>query len=169
MRWNWVVIPLITIIVSVSGGLLTDTGISGMAGEPGWYETINKPDFTPPGSFIGTVWTILYILATISVLIFWNLHQPFGRSPRDSRFRFITFMFILNAFLNVLWSFLFFNQHLIFAAFIEAMVLGLTVVILAVAVWPISKWASVLLIPYAAWVGFASFLNYTIWILNRAA
>jgi benzodiazapine receptor len=163
MRWNWVVIPLITIIVALSGSFLTSTG---MMGEPSWYDSINKPDFTPPGSFIGTVWTILFILATISALIFWNLHRPFGNVPRDGRFRFITFMFLLNAALNVFWSFLFFNQHLIFAAFVEAIVLGLTVVILVVAIWPLSKWSSVLLIPYALWVGFASYLTYAVWQAN---
>jgi len=165
MRWNWVVIPLITIIVSVTGSMFTSTG---MMGEASWYDSIAKPDFTPPGSFIGMVWTILFILATISALIFWNLHQPFGDIARDGRFQFITFMFLLNAALNVFWSFLFFNQHLIYAAFIEAIILGLTVVVLVVAIWPRSIWSSVLLIPYAAWVGFASYLTYSVWALNRS-
>jgi tryptophan-rich sensory protein len=136
-----------------------------MGGES-WYDGIHKPEFTPPGDIIGGVWTVLFVFGTISALIFWNLHMPFGRIRRSGRFWFITVMFLLNACLNVFWSFLFFYQHLVLAAFWDTIALGLTVVILVVAIWPISKWASTLLIPYAVWVAFASYLNYIIWFIN---
>jgi len=161
MRLNWIVIPLITIAVAVAGSMLTSNGLET------WYDTIRKPSFTPPGSVIGAVWTILYILATISALIFWNSHAPFGGVQRDSRFWWITTIFIVNAVLNVLWSLIFFNLHQIYAAFWEAVILGLSVVALVVMIWPISIWASVLLAPYAVWVAFASYLTYSVWVLNR--
>ncbi len=118
IRLNRIVIPLITVAVSVAGSMLTSTGMDG------WYETQNKPTFTPPGSVVSTVWTILFILATISVLLYWNAHAPFGVLPRDERFGWILGFFILNALLNVFWSFLFFNQHQMYRAIWEAIRLG---------------------------------------------
>jgi len=155
MKLNYIVIPLITILVAVLGNLFTSSGI-----DSGWYDSITKPAWTPAGSIIGAVWTLLFILATISALIVWN------KAPRSRRFWWIVGVFLINAVLNVFWSFLFFNQHLLGAAIWEAGLLGLSVVALVVLIWPISRLASALLIPYAAWVFFAAYLTYSIWALN---
>jgi len=161
MRLNYLMIPLVTICVAVVGGMLTSTGL----GE--WYASIQKPGFTPPGSIIGTVWTVIFFLSTISAIIFWNLHAPYGGLVRDGRFRAVILIFLLNAFLNVFWSYLFFNQHQKYAAFWEAVALDITVVALIVLMWRVTKWGSILLLPYACWVAFASYLTWTIWSLNR--
>jgi tryptophan-rich sensory protein len=126
----------------------------------GWYKTIKLPSWTPSGSVIGTVWTILFILAAISALIIWN------QLAHDSRFWWIVVLFILNAVLNVGWSWLFFNQHFLGAAIFEAGLLGLSVVALVILIWPASALAAALLLPYAAWVAFATFLTYNVWSLN---
>ena len=68
--------------------------------------------------------------------------------------------------LNALWSLLFFGLHNPGAALIEIAVLWLAIAITAILFWRISKPAAVLLIPYLAWVSFASHLNYMIWVLN---
>lgn len=69
---------------------------------------------------------------------------------------------MLNAILNVTWSALFFGNKLIFPAIYDALLLCLSVIFLVIAAWPISRIASLLLIPYALWVAFASFLTLTI-------
>lgn len=153
MKINYFIIPLITVLVASIGGLMTSRGMN-------WYETIHLPSWTPKGSFIGTVWTLLFVLATISALIVWNT------AFRDNRFWLIVILFLANAVLNVFWSFLFFNQHLIGLAVFGAGLLGLSVVALILLVWPVSVLASVLLIPYALWVGFATYLTYAVWTLN---
>ena len=152
LKANYIVIPLITLATISLGSWVTSTGMS-------WYKTINLPPFTPPGSFIGTVWTILFILATISALIVWN--KAVGK-----RRVIIGSAFILNAFLNVGWSFLFFGLHLVGPAIYEAALVGVSVLVLMILVWRTSKVASWLLAPYLAWVSFATFLTYTIWSLN---
>jgi len=154
MKINYIVIPLITVATSVIGSVITGRGMD-------WYKTIKLPAWTPPGSFIGAVWTVLFVLATISALIFWSKHQSL-----QSR-QLITALFIVNAIANVGWSYLFFGEHLIKPAIIEAGFLGLTCVALIVALWPISTAAALLIVPYAAWVGFATYLTYVIWSLNR--
>lgn len=154
LKLNYLVIPLIAVFVSVFGSWLTDTGMD-------WYKTISLPEFTPPGSFIGIVWTIIFILTTISVLVVWNKFE------RNKIFWIIVVLFLANAFLNVFWSFLFFNQHLIGWSLIEMNILNLTTILLIIFIWPKSKFASVLLMPYAGWVAFATYLAYNIWLLNK--
>jgi len=155
LKLNYFLIPIITVLVSYTGSIFTSMGINS-----GWYDLINKPTWTPPGSVIGIVWTIIFILSTISALIVWN------KLERDKRFWRIVFLFLINAGLNIFWSFLFFAQSLIGLALIEAIILSLTVFILIYLIYPKSKLAALLLIPYALWGSFASFLTYSIWILN---
>jgi len=74
--------------------------------------------------------------------------------------------FILNAMLNVGWSWLFFSLHLIGWAAWEAILLEASVIVLIVLIRPISRVAAGLLVPYAAWVAFATVLTFIIWQLN---
>jgi len=154
MKLNYFVIPLVTIITAITGSRITSQSAA-------WYKTIKIPGWTPPGSTIGLVWTIIFIISTVAALIVFN------RATINQKFYLIFVMFVINALLNVSWSYLFFGQHLILAAFFEALILDLSVIILIIAIWPISLTASLLLMPYAAWVTFASYLTYSIWLLNK--
>lgn len=125
-----------------------------------WYQTIALSSWTPPGAVIGAVWTVLFILATISALIVWN------KTERTWVFRHIIRFFILNAILNVLFSAAFFSAHLFDIAVFDAAVLCLTTVILIALIWRFSRTAALLLVPYAAWTAFATYLSYAIMVLN---
>ncbi len=153
MRLNYVIIPLVAFLTALLGSLLTSRAMD-------WYKSIAKPSWTPPGSIIGAVWTILFILGAISALIVWN------GLPHDTHFKWIIAVFIINAILNVGWSWLFFGQHVLGLAIFEAGLLGLSVLALIILIWPGSRLAASLLIPYAAWVCFATFLTYKVWSLN---
>ncbi len=153
MKSNYIIIPLITVIVASLGSFFTAQGME-------WYKTIATPGWTPSGGVISAVWTTIFILSTISVLIFWN------KGKGDKYFRLIISLFITNAFLNVFWSYLFFANSLIGFAVWEAGLLGLSVLILIVLNWRISKTASLLLAPYFLWVVFAAYLNCQIFLLN---
>ena len=154
MKVNYIIIPLITILVVLTGSLLTGWGMS-------WYHNLNLMSWTPAGSLIGMVWTILFILSLISVLIVYN------KTNRDSAFWLIMILFAVNAALNMTWTFLFFVLHFLSLAIIEAFILGLSVVALIILIWPRAKLPAVLLIPYAGWVFFATYLSYNIWLLNK--
>ncbi|MFB6225928.1 MAG: TspO/MBR family protein [Candidatus Paceibacteria bacterium] len=152
---NYLTIPGITLTVSVLGNFFTSAGI-----ESGWYDSIATPSWTPNGSVIGLVWTVIFILTTISALIIWNRYSD------SKNFSYIIGLFIVNAFLNFTWSFLFFTVHFIGAAFIDAFLIAVSVAALIYLIWPRSKIAALLLAPYFLWVGFATYLNYIILVLN---
>jgi len=154
---NYILIPLFTFMVSYCGSLFTSSGME-------WYATINKPTWTPPGMVIGMVWTAIFILATISALRVWN--KKYTKAERYNHILWIMVLFMVNGILNIEWSFLFFYTHNIFAAFIEAVLLGLSVLALVFVIWPVSRLASALLIPYLGWVTFASYLTYIVYTMN---
>ena len=76
-------------------------------------------------------------------------------------------LFSVQLALNLLWSALFFYLQNPAAALIEIVVLGALIATTLVAFWRVSKWAGLLLIPYLAWVTFATYLNFGFWVLNR--
>lgn len=155
MKINYLVIPLLVVLMSISGSFFTSQGI-----ETGWYEQIAKPGWTPPGSLIGIVWTVIFILFAASILIFWNWAR------RDISFWIVIGFFVLNGILNIFWSYLFFFQGLIGVALIETIFLALSVAVLIYLTYPRLKLTALLLVPYLAWVSFATYLNFLILTLN---
>lgn len=152
IKTNYIVIFSITIIVAVVGSWLTAMGM-------GWYNNLNLPSIAPAGSFIGLVWTVIFILSTASAILFWN-------SPRGKDFKIIIGLFILNAFLNVLWSFLFFALHLFWWAIAEMILLNLVNLLLIALLWKYNRKSAILLVPYFLWVSFATYLAYSVASLN---
>lgn len=71
-----------------------------------------------------------------------------------------------NGLLILLWNYLFFGLHMLFAASLVSLVVGVSVVDLMIRVNRVSKKAAYMLIPYLVWMIFALGLNYIIWSLN---
>jgi len=155
MKLNYLIIPLCVFLVAFLGNLLTTKGISG------WYKTLKLPSIAPPGAIIGGVWTLIFILGMIAVLLFWN--------PKPvQNFEMIVILLIVNGILNILWSYLFFNLHLLGWPIVEMIILNLTTIALIILLGLSGKIISgILLIPYFLWVTFATYLAYTIYLLNR--
>jgi len=128
-----------------------------------WYATLTKPSFNPPNWIFAPVWTTLFILMGISLFLIWNSQK------KDKNRKAFFVVFIINLILNVLWSLIFFGLHMTGLAFLEVILLALSIIILMVLSWKISKAAAFLLAPYLLWVCFASFLNYNLWILNSGS
>lgn len=155
IKRNFVIIPLITVLVASLGGFFTSSGMTN-----GWYATLVQPEISPPSWAFGPVWTSIYILATIAALIAWN------KFLHTDRRQLIIGLFVANALLNLLWTFLFFENQLILPALIEIFFLNATTIALMVQIWPLSRITSLLLLPYVVWVSFATYLNFLFWNLN---
>ena len=129
---------------------------------PTWYALINKPFFTPPNWVFAPVWTMLFILMGIAAGMVWNKLES-NKELVKKGLLFFTVQLLLNA----LWSYLFFGLNNILLAFIEIILLWLIIYETFYIFKQIDKKASYLLIPYLAWVGFATILTGTIYWLNR--
>ncbi len=142
--------------------LIGGLGGAATSGEIGtWYITIKKPDWNPPNWLFAPVWTTLYALIGVALYLVWNDKSV---NPVQKKIAIIAFM--IQLFLNFLWSFVFFKWHEIGLALLEIIVLWLAIVINIVLFYKIRKLAAWILLPYLAWVSFASFLTFTIWQLN---
>jgi translocator protein len=133
------------------GSLFTTRGLGA------WYDALAKPRWTPPGSVIGAVWTVLFALLAIASALVWKDAKPAG----------YTVVLVANLVLNVLWSYLFFARRNPAAAFLELFVLEASCLALIALAAPLSRAAALLLVPYSVWVAFAGFLNWTIVRMNR--
>lgn len=153
IRLNYIVIGLIALVVSTIGRVFSSAGMR-------WYYSINLPSFTPPSWVFGIAWTIIFVATSAAVALVWN------RFERNRQFWLIIGLFFLNAFLNVFWTYLFFSQHNIGFALVDAALLFITVLSLVVLIGQRSLFVASLLAPYLGWVTFAIFLNTAIWWMN---
>jgi len=149
---NYLIIPLITIITTTSASVFTQQGLTD-------YYKLTPGPINPPGFIISLAWTIIYILTPVSALIIAN-----KKTKLKSQ---ILLLFTLNALLNVFWVFLFFTQKMIYLSIYEILLLELTNILLVIQTRKVSKTASNLLYPYLIWVAFATFLNITIYLVNK--
>ena len=130
--------------------------------EPGsWYASIDKPDLTPPDAVFGPVWGALYLMIAVAGWLLWQIRDT---SPAA---RVALGLWLFQLLLNALWSGLFFGVHRLGLAFAEILVLWLAILATIAVSWRARPSAGMLLIPYFLWVGFAAWLNGTIWLLNR--
>lgn len=126
---------------------------------PTWYAGLNKPFFSPPNWLFGPVWTTLYLLMGVSLyFIFLKENENITKPVK---------IFLLHLAVNSLWSIVFFGMRSPGIAFIVIVALWYMIYYLVRIFYKIEKSASYLLIPYLAWVSFASILNFSIWVLNK--
>lgn len=127
---------------------------------PTWYAGLYKPFFNPPNWVFGPAWTILYILMGLALYLFLEK----AKEKRLARKGIMVFGTQLS--LNALWSIIFFGLHRPFSAFIAIVLLWLLIAYSILVFSRASKRAAWLLVPYLAWVSFASILNFSVWLLN---
>lgn len=153
LRKDVLVAVLITEAVGLTSGALTASDITT------WYATLNQPALTPPNWVFGPVWTLLYALIGVSLALVWR--------ERDSQVAKVGLgLFVVQLALNFSWSLVFFGgQNPLGGLFV---IVPLLVVIAAtiVAFDRVDRRAALLLVPYLLWVSFATYLNYSIWVLN---
>jgi benzodiazapine receptor len=125
----------------------------------GWYMTLQKAPFNPPSFLFGPVWTALYFIMAVALFL---VLQKKLKKQRN----FLIILFSAQLVLNFLWSVIFFGAHLPWAAFLEILLLWISIALLIVDFWKYSKPAAILLVPYLAWVSFASILNLFVALLN---
>lgn len=141
---------LIPLIVGAIVGFLISGSID--------YETLKQPFLSPPSIVFPIVWTILYTLMGVSYGILMS------NSLVDAR---INFIYYLQLFFNALWPIAFFILKWRLFAFIWIIALAILVIIMIVKFYDRNKIAGLLQIPYLIWTLFATYLNLSIYLLNR--
>ena len=124
-----------------------------------WYPTLNKPSFNPPNWVFGPVWTALYVMMGVAAWRVWRAaDRDTARGPLA--------VFALQLAVNLGWSVAFFGLRNPGLAVIVIIALDLLVLATALMFRRVDRLAEWLLIPYLAWIAFATILNIAVWRLN---
>jgi translocator protein len=124
-----------------------------------FYAQLDQPSWRPPAWLFGPVWSVLYLMMGVAAWLIWKRDGFAGA-------RLPLVVFIVQLALNALWTWLFFAWRLGMWSVIEIAALWLLILLTLVLFWRRRPLAGQLLVPYLAWVTFASVLAYTLWQRN---
>ena len=158
-RYGWVKWPLAVVIC-----LLVGVGGATFSVSPNldaWFSSLNRPSFAPPNSVFGPVWTVLYVMMGLSAAAVWRRGLQTPGVPGA------LLLFVVQLFLNGIWTPLFFGAQAIGWALVDIVLLWASIGLTTRAFARISGPAALGLLPYWAWVTFATVLNAAYWWLNR--
>jgi tryptophan-rich sensory protein len=156
----WKIAIVAVIAIELLGGLSGWLSNSGYGN--GWFDTLDKPSFMPPGWAFGVVWPILYALLGVALAMVLA-----DRSSERRRVALI--LFYAQMVLNFTWSPVFFAAHDIKLANVIIFIMAAVAAAAAGQFLRIRKAAGLLMIPYLGWLIFAATLNSTIASLNPGA
>ena len=156
LRWALFFVPVVLLLGFLSGV------VAGSGADNPWFAALEKPALYPPPATFGIVWTILYIvmgLAAAGIAVAWGAR---GRTAA-------LILFVVQLGLNLAWSPVFFAMHELRGALYLLFALDLAVLLTVAAFWRVRWQAGLALLPYLAWVSFATYLNWQILEINPQA
>ncbi|MDW6023362.1 TspO/MBR family protein [Mesorhizobium sp. BAC0120] len=134
---------------------------TGVIFRPGdWYKRLDKPPWQPPDWLFAPVWTALYLMIALSGWLVWRDSGLAGAAVPLG-------IYALQLLLNAAWTPIFFGLQRPGLALVEIVLLWASILATIALFHPQSATAAWLLVPYLAWVSFASALNFSIWWRNR--
>ncbi|OGF20566.1 TspO protein [Candidatus Falkowbacteria bacterium RIFOXYB2_FULL_38_15] len=127
---------------------------------PLWYATLEKPALNPPSWVFGPAWLLLYTLMAFSIYFIWE------KGLKSSENKFIFYFFMAHLAVNALWSIFFFGMRNPLLALSDIVLMWMMIIVLIFKFYKVKRLSSYLFIPYLLWVTFATYLNYSVWMLN---
>ena len=126
-----------------------------------WYNALQKPSWTPPGSTIGMIWSVLYPILFASIAFVsvqavrrrlpWRVLIPFG----------------VNLVSNVIFTPIQFGLRNLELAALDILIVWGSIVWMMLAVWRHYRWVTFAQVPYLLWVTTATGLQLSITWMNR--
>jgi translocator protein len=155
-RWAIVTVPLI-LLLGFGAGSLAPSGEDNP-----WFVALTKPALMPPGWAFPVAWTTLYIMLGLALAVILHARGAPGRGLALG-------LFIVQMALNLVWAPMFFGAHLVSAALLVIVAMLAAALATTFAFARIRKAAAWLMVPYLAWLCFATGLNWRIDQLNPDA
>lgn len=155
LRWALLTVPAVMLLGFLAGRL-------GGGPDTVWFASLTKPSIFPPPMWFGIVWSILYLMLGFALALICAAWGARGRTAAIA-------VFIIQLTVNMAWTPVFFGAQQITGALILIAVLDALVIITIALVWRVRKLAAWLMLPYLAWILFATLLNYEFLRLNPNA
>jgi benzodiazapine receptor len=131
----------------------------------GWYATAEKAAWNPPNFLFGPVWTLLYTLMSVAAWLVWRERSRVNVKPALA-------MYVVQLVLNAIWTPMFFGLYpfigtpALWIALVIIVAIDVTVLLTMLRFWKVRRLAASLLVPYWAWVLFATTLNAALAAFN---
>jgi len=129
-----------------------------------WYKSLNQSPLTPPSWVFPIAWTILYTLIIASGVVFLSATTTISAGVRSTGFFYYCAAWVL----NLSWSQIFFRFQRPDLSFVVILAMLAFIALNIRAFYTVSRTAAYLLVPYVAWVSFATYLNGYILFMNPA-
>lgn len=150
------------LVLGAAGGVITAGAI------PGWFSELAKPPWNPPSWLFAPVWTALYIAMGLAAWRIWRLGTARDASPTlRAGVRSALLVYGTQLLLNAIWTPAFFGLKRVDLALVIIVLMLAAIVETVRRFNRLDRPAAALLLPYLAWVTFATALNGSIWLLNR--
>ena len=156
LRWALVLVPGVLLL-----GFVSSIVANSSPNNP-WFAALVKPPLYPPPQTFGIVWSVLYVLIGLGAALVGAARGAAGRGLAFAAFA-------LQLVLNLAWAPLFFGMHQISQALYLIAALDVAVLATVVLFWRVRPRAGLLLVPYLAWVLFATVLNWQFLAANPDA
>ena len=124
------------------------------------YAMLEQPPLSPPGWLFPVAWSLLYVLMGAASYLVLSSAAPLYERRRALK------LYAVQLVVNVLWPPIFFGLELYLAALAWLVLLWVLVLVTALRFRRISRAAFCLMVPYLAWLTFAAYLNFGVWLLN---
>ena len=147
LRWALVLVPGMVLLGFVSS-MLSSSGPTNP-----WFAGLIKPAIYPPPQVFGIVWSVLYAMMGVALAVIMSARGAWGR-------RQAVIAFIVQLLINLVWSPVFFSAHQITGALVVIALLDAVLIVTVVFFWRVRPLAGALLLPYLAWILFATLLNW---------
>jgi tryptophan-rich sensory protein len=163
-----VLVALLAINVAVAalGSIATITQVDG------WYADAEKAFWSPPNGLFGPAWTVLYTLMAVAAWLVWRESNRDGSPISRADVRRALTLYVIQLVLNAVWTPVFFGLYpligvsALWLALAIIVAMDVLVLLTMIAFWRVRRAAAVLLIPYWAWILFATTLNVAVAVLQ---
>lgn len=156
---------MLLVFLAISFAVAAFGSLSTISNVDGWYADAAKPFWNPPNFLFGPVWTVLYTLMSVAAWLVWMRRDRPGT-------RAALFAYVAQLVLNAVWTPVFFGAYpligpaALWIAVVIILALDVAILVTMLRFFPVSRTATWLLLPYWAWVLFATTLNAGLAVLN---
>ncbi|NTZ42722.1 tryptophan-rich sensory protein [Altererythrobacter sp. SALINAS58] len=153
LRWALVTVPAVLLLGFISGSLAPS------GPDNPWFAALEKPAIYPPPMWFGIIWSLLFVMQGLALALICAAWGARGRALA-------LVLFGLQFALSLAWTPVFFGMRDMGLALIVILVLDVLAVVTTIAFWRIRRSAGLLMVPYVAWILFATLLNWQFLQLN---
>ena len=125
-----------------------------------WYNTLEKPSWTPEASTFATMWQILYPI--IAITFGYVFIQAFRKKVPWK----VALPFAINIAANLLYTPIQFEMRSLLLAAIDVVIVWITIVWMIFVIWKHYEWVALAQLPYFIWISIAVVLQLTITAWN---